>query len=252
MIEVKDISKQYGKKIVLDDVALRFHSGKVTSLIGSNGAGKSTLLSIISRLLSQDGGMVMVDEKSVTDYRNRVLAQRLSILKQSNHVRLKLTVRELVSLGRFPYSQDKLTAEDMVKVEEAIRFLDLKEIEDAYIDELSGGQKQRAYMAMVVAQDTDYMLLDEPLNNLDMRHSVQTMKTLRRLADELGKTIIIVLHDINFASHYSDYIVALKEGRLKYYDTTEKIISEEVLRDIFDIDITITGFNGKRVCNYFI
>jgi len=107
-------------------------------------------------------------------------------------------------------------------------------------------------MAMVVAQDTDYMLLDEPLNNLDMRHSVQTMKTLRRLADELGKTIIIVLHDINFASHYSDYIVALKEGRLKYYDTTEKIISEEVLRDIFDIDITITGFNGKRVCNYFI
>ena len=252
MIEVKDISKQYGKKIVLDDVALRFHSGKVTSLIGSNGAGKSTLLSIISRLLSQDGGMVMVDEKSVTDYRNRVLAQRLSILKQSNHVRLKLTVRELVSFGRFPYSQDKLNAEDLEKVEQAIRFLDLKEIEDAYIDELSGGQKQRAYMAMVVAQDTDYMLLDEPLNNLDMRHSVQTMKTLRRLADELGKTIIIVLHDINFASHYSDYIVALKEGRLKYYDTTEKIISEEVLRDIFDIDITITGFNGKRVCNYFI
>jgi iron complex transport system ATP-binding protein len=252
MIEVKDISKQYGKKIVLDDVALRFHSGKVTSLIGSNGAGKSTLLSIISRLLSQDGGMVMVDEKSVTDYRNRVLAQRLSILKQSNHVRLKLTVKELVSFGRFPYSQDKLTAEDLEKVAQAIRFLDLKEIEDAYIDELSGGQKQRAYMAMVVAQDTDYMLLDEPLNNLDMRHSVQTMKTLRRLADELGKTIIIVLHDINFASHYSDYIVALKEGRLKYYDTTEKIISEEVLRDIFDIDITITGFNGKRVCNYFI
>lgn len=252
MIEVKDISKQYGKKIVLDGVALRFHSGKVTSLIGSNGAGKSTLLSIISRLLSQDGGMVMVDEKSVTDYRNRVLAQRLSILKQSNHVRLKLTVRELVSFGRFPYSQDKLSAEDLEKVEQAIRFLDLKEIEDAYIDELSGGQKQRAYMAMVVAQDTDYMLLDEPLNNLDMRHSVQTMKTLRRLADELGKTIIIVLHDINFASHYSDYIVALKKGRLKYYDTTEKIISEEVLRDIFDIDITITGFNGKRMCNYFI
>src|SRR5690554_2350584 len=225
MIEVKDISKQYGKKIVLDDVALRFHSGKVTSLIGSNGAGKSTLLSIISRLLSQDGGMVMVDEKSVTDYRNRVLAQRLSILKQSNHVRLKLTVKELVSFGRFPYSQDKLNAEDLEKVEQAIRFLDLKEIEDAYIDELSGGQKQRAYMAMVVAQDTDYMLLDEPLNNLDMRHSVQTMKTLRRLADEWGKTIIIVLHDINFASHYSDYIVALKNGKIVYHDETESIIN---------------------------
>lgn len=252
MIEVRDISKQYGKKIVLDEVALAFHSGKVTSLIGSNGAGKSTLLSIISRLLSHDSGIVMVDEKNITDYRNRVLAQRLSILKQSNHVRLKLTVRELVAFGRFPYSQDKLTADDLAKVEQAIQFLDLKEIEDAYIDELSGGQKQRAYMAMVVAQDTDYMLLDEPLNNLDMRHSVQTMKTLRRLADELGKTIIIVLHDINFASHYSDYIVALKEGKLKYYDRTENIISEEVLRDIFDIDIAISWSNGKKMCNYFI
>src|SRR5690554_6335840 len=252
MIEVKDITKQYGDNVVLDNVGMKFHKGKVTSLIGSNGAGKSTLLSIISRLLSQDGGIVMVDEKNVTEYKNKMLAQRLSILKQSNHIRLKLTVRELVSFGRFPYSQDKLTESDYNMIDRAIEFMDLKDIENSYIDELSGGQKQRAYMAMVVAQDTEYVLLDEPLNNLDMRHSVQTMKTLRRLADELGKTIIIVLHDINFASHYSDYIVALKEGRLKYYDTTEKIISEEVLRDILDIDITITRFNGKGVCNYFI
>jgi ABC-type enterochelin transport system, ATPase component len=251
MIEVKDISKQFGKKIVLDDIDLQFHKGKITSLIGSNGAGKSTLLSIISRLLAQDGGIVMVDEKNVTDYKNRVLAQRLSILKQSNHVRLKLTVRELVSFGRFPYSQDKLTDKDMEKVDRAIRFLDLKDIENAYIDELSGGQKQRAYMAMVVAQDTDYVLLDEPLNNLDMKHSVQTMKILRKLADELEKTIIIVLHDINFASHYSDYIVALKDGKVKYYDTTDNIINEEVLKDVFDIEITISEVNQKKVCNYF-
>lgn len=252
MIEVKDISKQYGKKIVLDGVDLQFPRGKITSLIGSNGAGKSTLLSIVSRLLAQDGGVVTVDGKNVTDYKNKILAQRLSILKQSNHIRLKLTVRELVSFGRFPYSQDKLTDEDKEKVDRAIRFLDLKDIEDAYIDELSGGQKQRAYMAMVVAQDTEYVLLDEPLNNLDMKHSVQTMKTLRRLADEWKKTIIIVLHDINFASHYSDYIVALKDGKVKYYDTTDNIINEKVLGDVFDIVITVSEFNEKKICNYFM
>ncbi|MDY9917832.1 ABC-type enterochelin transport system [Proteiniphilum saccharofermentans] len=252
MIEVKNISKQYGRKIVLDGVDLQFPIGKITSLIGSNGAGKSTLLSIVSRLLAQDGGVVTVDGKNVSDYKNKVLAQRLSILKQSNHIRLKLTVRELVSFGRFPYSQDKLTDEDNEKVDRAIRFLDLKDIENAYIDELSGGQKQRAYMAMVVAQDTEYVLLDEPLNNLDMRHSVQTMKTLRRLADEWNKTIIIVLHDINFASHYSDYIVALKDGKVKYCDTTDNIINEKVLEDVFDIAINVSEFNQKKVCNYFM
>lgn len=251
MIEVQEITKQYGEKVVLDKVGLQFHKGKVTSLIGSNGAGKSTLLSVISRLLSQDGGVVMVDEKNVTEYKNRMLAQRLSILKQSNHVRLKLTVRELVSFGRFPYSQDKLTKEDMMKVDRAIDFLNLRAIEHAYIDELSGGQKQRAYMAMVVAQDTEYILLDEPLNNLDMKHSVQTMKMMRQLADELGKTIIVVLHDINFASHYSDYIVALKDGKVIYHDTTDNIIREDVLKDVFGVHVKICEFDHKRICNYF-
>ena len=251
MIEVQDITKQYGDKVVLDNVGMQFHKGKVTSLIGSNGAGKSTLLSIISRLLSQDGGAVIVDEKNITEYKSKMLAQRLSILKQSNHVRLKLTVRELVSFGRFPYSQDKLTKEDMVKIDRAIEFLNLKEIEHSYIDELSGGQKQRAYMAMVVAQDTEYILLDEPLNNLDMKHSVQTMKIMRKLADELGKTIIIVLHDINFASHYSDYIVALKDGKIIYHDTTENIIREDVLKEVFGINVKICEFDSKKICNYF-
>ena len=251
MIQVKDITKQYGSKVVLDGVSLKFPKGKVTSLIGGNGAGKSTLLSIISRLLSHDGGIVMVDEKNVADYKSKILAQRLSILKQSNHVRLKLTVRELVSFGRFPYSQDKLTDEDIAKVDTAIEYLDLKDIENSFIDELSGGQKQRAYMAMVVAQDTEYVLLDEPLNNLDMRHSVQTMKTLRKLADELNKTIIIVLHDINFASNYSDYIVALKDGKVQYAGDTDSIINEEVLRNVFDLKITVCEVDKKRICNFY-
>ena len=129
MIEVQEITKQYGDKVVLDKVGLQFNKGKITSLIGGNGAGKSTLLSVISRLLSQDGGVVLVDEKNVTEYKSKVLAQRLSILKQSNHVRLKLTVRELVSFGRFPYSQEKLNKEDILMVDRAIDFLNLKDME---------------------------------------------------------------------------------------------------------------------------
>src|SRR5690606_2693720 len=137
-------------------------------------------------------------------------AKKVSILKQSNQINLRLTVRELVSFGRFPYSQGRLTEEDWVCVDEAIRYMELEELQHEYLDELSGGQRQRAFIAMVIAQDTDYILLDEPLNNLDMKHAVQIMKTLRKLVDERGKTVVLVIHDINFASVYSDYIVALK------------------------------------------
>lgn len=251
MIEVKHISKKYNDSVVLDDISVQFVKGKVTSLVGSNGAGKSTLLSIISRLLSPDDGLVLVNGKPLGEYKNRVLARHLSVLKQFNHVGMKLTVRELVAFGRFPYSENRLNADDQKIIANSIRYLDLESIADAFIDELSGGQKQRAYLAMVVAQDTEYILLDEPLNNLDMKHSVQIMKILRRLSDELGKTIIMVLHDINFASHYSDYIVALKDGKIKYHDRTANIIEESILKDVFDIDFVISGDGSKKVCNYF-
>lgn len=251
MIQIQDISKNYGEKLVLNDISLNFPKGKITSLIGGNGAGKSTLLSIISRLLAQDHGTVRVNEKKTSDYKSVKLSQQLSILKQFNNVELKLTVKELVSFGRFPYSQGRLRKEDHVKIAEALEFLDLGEMQDKYLDELSGGQRQRAFLAMVVAQDTEYILLDEPLNNLDMRHSVQIMKTLKRLTDELGKTVIIVLHDINFASHYSDYIAALKDGKVKYFGSANEVITEPILKDIFDINFCISQANGKKLCNYF-
>lgn len=251
MIEIKDISKQFGNRVILDEISMSFPRGKITSLIGSNGAGKSTLLSIISRLLSQDQGSVFVNEKNSNKYKNSVLAQHLSILKQFNNIELKLTVKELISFGRYPYSQGRLKKEDHEKIAEAIQFLDLEEIQEAYLDELSGGQRQRAYLAMVVAQDTEYILLDEPLNNLDMRHSVQIMKILRRLTEELGKTVIIVLHDINFASHYSDYIAALKDGKVRYFGNANEIINEKILKDIFGISFCISQSGGKKLCNYF-
>ncbi|RJE87752.1 ATP-binding cassette domain-containing protein [Paenibacillus sp. 1011MAR3C5] len=251
MIEVQEVSKSYAGKPVVEKVSLKIKQGSVTSFIGPNGAGKSTLLSMISRLLQKDSGKVLIDGKDISEWKSTELAKKISILKQSNQVNLRLTVRELVSFGRFPYSQGNLKKEDWEKVDEAIAYMDLTDLQSKYLDQLSGGQNQRAFIAMVIAQNTEYILLDEPLNNLDMKHSVQIMKVLRRLAEELGKTIIIVIHDINFASCYSDYIVALKDGKIVKEGPTEAIIDNKVLENIYDMDIPIELFNGNRIGVYF-
>ncbi|WP_264741017.1 ABC transporter ATP-binding protein [Cytobacillus firmus] len=251
MIEIKGLTKQFGKKPVVEDVTVTIEPGTITSFIGPNGAGKSTLLSMVSRLLEADTGEVLLDQNNVRKWKSSDFAKRVSILKQANYLNVKLTVRELVSFGRYPYSRGRLTAEDEKFVDQAIDYMNLADMQDKYLDELSGGQKQRAFIAMVIAQDTDYILLDEPLNNLDMKHSVQIMKILRKLVDELGKTVVIVLHDINFASVYSDRIVALKNGRLMKNGPTHEIINSDVLREIYDMDIPIQEQDGCRICVYF-
>jgi len=251
VVEVKGVSKLYGSKHVVENVSVQIAKGKITSFIGPNGAGKSTLLSMVSRLIDKDQGEVLIEGKEIGQWKSNDLAKKISILKQSNHINIRLTIRDLVGFGRFPYSQGRLTAEDKKYIDEAIQYMELGDIQDKYLDELSGGQRQRAYLAMVLAQDTEYILLDEPLNNLDMKHSVQIMKVLRRLVNELGKTIVIVIHDINFASCHSDYIVALKNGRVVKEGTTDEIIDSAVLKEIYDMDIEIHNINGNRICTYF-
>lgn len=251
MIEIKGLTKKFGKKPVVEDVSVTIVPKTITSFIGPNGAGKSTLLSMVSRLLDSDTGEVLLDQNNVKKWKSSEFAKRVSILKQANYINVRLSVRELVAFGRYPYSKGRLTAEDEQFIDQAIEYMNLTEMQDKYLDELSGGQKQRAFIAMVIAQDTDYILLDEPLNNLDMKHSVQIMKILRKLVDELGKTVIIVLHDINFASVYSDRIVALKDGKLVKNGPTQEIINSDALRDIYDMDIPVQEQNGCRICVYF-
>ena len=251
MIEVKNITKIYGNKKVVDNVSLNIQEGKITSFIGPNGAGKSTLLSIMSRLLKRDSGEVLVDGKDILKWDNKELAKKIAILRQSNNINIRLTIRELVSFGRFPHSQGNLKEEDHKYIDEAINYMQLKEFENRYLDELSGGQRQRAYIAMVIAQNIDYIFLDEPLNNLDMKHSVEIMKILRKLCDELKKTVVIVIHDINFASCYSDYIVALKDGKLIKNGLAEETIQKEELENIYEIDFHIENINNRNICIYF-
>ncbi|RXI97749.1 ATP-binding cassette domain-containing protein [Anaerobacillus alkaliphilus] len=251
MVEVKKLFKKYGQKNVVEDVTVKIKKGTITSFIGPNGAGKSTVISMISRLIQRDSGEIFIEGKEISQSKSRDLAKKISILKQSNNINLRLTIRELVSFGRFPYSQGNLTKEDWKHVDEAIRYMELEEMQHKFLDQLSGGQRQRAYIAMVIAQDTEYVLLDEPLNNLDMKHSVQIMQVLRKLVDELGKTVVIVIHDINFASCYSDYIVALKDGKVVREGTTPEIINTEVLKEIYDMDIQIESINQNKICVYF-
>ena len=251
MIVAQGVTKNYGSSCVVDGVSLTLPAGGITSIVGPNGAGKSTFLSMVSRLMSMDMGTVKVDGLDVTKTPSDVLARRLSILRQDNHMTARLTVRDLVSFGRYPYSKGRLTIEDKQHIDDAIGYLNLVELADRFLDELSGGQRQRAFVAMVLCQDTDYVLLDEPLNNLDMKHAMGMMKLLRRAANELGKTVVLVLHDINFASWYSDYIVAMKNGKVANQGPAAEMIQPKVLSEIYDMEIKVHEIGGQRISLYY-
>ena len=251
MVDVQGVTKAYQKVVVVDDVTLHIPTGGVTSIIGPNGAGKSTLLSMISRLLPMTSGRITVDGLDVTTTPGDVLARKLSILRQDNTTTSRLTVRELVTFGRYPYSKGRPTADDWVHIQQALRYLDLEDRADRFLDELSGGQRQRAFVAMVMAQDTEAVLLDEPLNNLDMKHAVNMMRLLRRTADELGKTVVLVLHDINFASGYSDQIVAMKDGKVAYQGTPDEIVRPDIIRHLYELDVSVHTIDGRCIACHF-
>ena len=247
MIRIDHVTHRYGTATVLDDVSLELPRGQLTSIIGANGAGKSTLLSVIARLLRPTEGRVFVDDLEVLSARDEDVARLLAVLRQDNHVAARLTVRDLVCFGRFPHSKGRLTPECHSKVDEALEWMEMGPLADRYLDQLSGGQRQRAFIAMVLAQDTDYLLLDEPLNNLDMKHSAAMMSMVRRAVDELGKTAVIVLHDINFASAYSDHVVAMRDGDVVAAGPPEEIMHRGVLQTVFDMDIHVQDLHGMRL-----
>ncbi|MDO5697153.1 MAG: ATP-binding cassette domain-containing protein [Dermatophilus congolensis] len=245
MITFTDVSKSYGSTQVLGPVTGSIPAGGVTSIIGPNGAGKSTLLTIMGRLLEPTTGQVTVGGLDVATTKSTVLAKRLAILRQENHLTARLTVRDLVGLGRYPHCGGRLRADDRAHVDAALRFLDLEHLQHRFLDQLSGGQRQRAFVALVLAQDTDYVLLDEPLNNLDMRHSVEMMRQVRRAADEMGRTVVMVVHDLNFAAAYSDRIMAMRDGQIMAFGEVPEMMNEELLSNVFGTKICIREVDGQ-------
>ncbi|MFB4353848.1 ATP-binding cassette domain-containing protein [Microbacterium sp. LS_15] len=251
MISIRELVHRYGSDTEIGPLTLDLPSGGIVALIGPNGAGKSTLLTMIGRLLVPDDGRVEIAGLDIQRTPSKQIAKIVSILRQENHFVTRLTVRQLVGFGRYPHSGGRLTQLDEDRISEAIDFLGLTDLEQRFIDELSGGQRQRAYVAMVLAQDTEFVLLDEPLNNLDMKHAVQMMKHLRRAAEELGRTIVIVLHDINFAGHYADRICAMKDGAIVEFGTPAEIMTDEVLTRVFDTPVRVVDGPAGPLAVYY-
>lgn len=202
--------------------------------------------------MNPDAGQVMLDGENLQQMKNAEIAKKMAILKQANHTELRLSVEDLVAFGRFPYSRGHLTAQDHQMIDQSIQYMELEPMRHQQLSELSGGQRQRAYIAMVLAQDTKYILLDEPLNNLDMKHSAQIMRVLKDLCVNHGKSIIVVIHDINFASVYANQIIAMKHGELVYQGTPQQIMHEDILQDIFDFHIPIQQIQQHQLGLYFI
>ncbi|MGN8553173.1 UNVERIFIED_CONTAM: ATP-binding cassette domain-containing protein [Microbacterium sp. SLM126] len=246
MIRTQSVIKRHGTLVAVDDVTLEIRQG-VTAIIGPNGAGKSTLLAAIGRLTGTDAGAITVDGLDVVTTKTRELARRLAILRQDNHLAIRLSVDDLVAYGRFPHGGTGRTPDDRAHVERAIGLLDLQPVRGRFLDELSGGQRQRAFVAMALAQDTDHLLLDEPLNNLDPRHGVALMKLVRQLADERRMTVVVVLHDVNVAAQYADDIVAMRDGRVVHHGPVAQVATAENLTALYDTPAQVATIGARRI-----
>lgn len=251
MLKVDGLCMRFGGLLAVDHVALDVKQQEIFAIIGPNGAGKSTALGLISRLVPMTSGQVRIEGQDIATTASDALARILAILRQDNQSALRLTVRDLVAFGRFPHSKGRLSAEDKTHVDRALAYLNLESLETRFLDELSGGQRQRAYIAMVLCQDTRYILLDEPLNNLDMAHAVGMMKLLRQAVQDTGKTVVVVLHDINFATTYADHIIAMKDGHLYREGPPQTVVCNEVLSDLYAIPVRVHEVAGRRFCDYF-
>ncbi len=250
MIELNNAKKLYANEVTIGPLNITIPKAGLTSLIGPNGAGKSTTLLMIGRLLNMNEGQIKVANMDVSTSKSEDLAKILTILRQENHFVTRLTVRQLAGFGRFPYSKGRLTKEDEMIISKYIDFLGLNDLENRYLDELSGRQRQRAYVAMVLCQETEYVLLDEPLNNLDVARSVQMMEHLKRVTTEFGRTVLTVMHDINFAAKYSDRICAMKDGQIAAFGTVAEVMNSKILTDIFETKIEIIDASCGPIAVY--
>lgn len=244
MISVQNVSHRIGSQQILTNISLHLEAGKTHALIGPNGAGKSTLLSLIARLIPLQEGQISIGAHRLGKTPDRLLAQALAILPQSEEIVPRLTLREMISFGRYPYHQGHPGPEDRSKVEAALEKFDLAPLAHRRLDEVSGGQRQKALVAMAYVQDTPYLLLDEPLNNLDIAAARSLMTLLRDLSEQDGKTIVIVLHDINYASAYADQIIALADGHIRAQGTPASVLNKALLQDVFKTNADVVQIDG--------
>lgn len=251
-LSTNNLTIAYNKNIIINNLEIVISERKITSIIGPNGCGKSTLLKAIGRILKPERGSVYLDGIDIYTLNTKEVAKKMSILPQSPKAPSGITVGELVSYGRFPHQHGlkKLTVEDKKIIQWAMDITKLSEYEVTLVDNLSGGQRQRVWIAMALAQQTDIILLDEPTTYLDLAYQLEILELLYRLNKEQGCTIAMVLHDLNLASRFSDYIIAMRSGKIIEYGTPDEVICEDVLKKTFNInaDIIKDSTSKKPIC----
>lgn len=240
MITTQQLSVAYGDTTIIENLSVTIPKGKVTALIGPNGCGKSTLLKTLSRINKPKSGEIFIEQTSLGRIKDKVLAQQLSLLPQVLVSPEGITVRKLVEYGRSPYVSHwgRLSQADKKIVEQAMTETGVLELAEQNVESLSGGQRQRAWIAMVLAQDTDIVMLDEPTTYLDLSHQIELMELMRTM-NEQGKTVIVVLHDLNQACRYCDHLVVLKQGQLMAQGSPKEVFTERLLHEVFDLDAVV-------------
>ncbi len=242
-MEAKQLTLAYDSATIVRNLNLEIPAGKTTVLVGANGCGKSTLLRGLAKLLKPKSGIVYLDGKNIFQLKAKTVAKKLGMLPQSPTAPEGLTVRDLVAMGRYPYQSwmQQWSTEDEKKVAEALEITTMTDLADRSLDSLSGGQRQQAWIAMVLAQDTDILLLDEPTTFLDLSHQVELLDLLDELQEINGKTIVMILHDLNLSCRYADYLIAIQQGKVYATGTPEQVMTEEMVRDVFNLECRIVN-----------
>ncbi|EJP6473006.1 ABC transporter ATP-binding protein [Clostridium botulinum] len=251
-IATTNLAIAYEDKLIVDGLNMNIPKGKITTIIGPNGCGKSTVLKTVGRILKPKEGLVYLNGDDIRNLSTKEIAQKMAILPQSPQAQGGLTVGELVSYGRFPHKKGfgKLSPEDKKVIEWALDITKLTELEVTMVDNLSGGQRQRVWIAMALAQQTDLILLDEPTTYLDMAYQLEVLELLYNLNREESCTIVMVLHDLNLAARFADYMIAIRDGSIIKCGTPKKIMTKKVLKDTFNIDAEIVWGDktGRPTC----
>lgn len=242
MLEAKEISVSYGNKSIINRLSVSLPMGQTTAIIGTNGSGKSTLLKALARLHPLSHGEIVLDGRDIQSYQTTEVAKRLAILPQSARAPEGMTVLDLVSLGRFPHqklTQLHLSSEDYALIREVMTITNVWELRDVAVDQLSGGQRQRVWIALVLAQDSDIILLDEPTTYLDIVHQYEILSLLKDLVENHGKTVVYVLHELNQVARFSDYLIVMQEGKILTEGMTQKVFDEKMIESAFKVKVSI-------------
>ncbi|OXR43057.1 putative siderophore transport system ATP-binding protein YusV [Nocardia cerradoensis] len=236
-LTAEDVTLGYGGRVIVDGLSVDIEPGLITTVIGPNGCGKSTLLRGLGRLLRPNAGRVLLDGKAIATMKTRDVARIVGMLPQTPVAPEGLTVADLVARGRHPHQSwlRQWSADDEAEVAHALAQTGVAELADRTLDELSGGQRQRAWISMALAQGTDILLLDEPTTYLDLAHSLEVLDLVDRLHDDLGRTVVMVLHDLNLAIRYSDRLIVMREGRIVAQGAPGEVIDTELLRTVFGL-----------------